>query len=203
MLLTRYVASGLSSSNAKAQNYLAFAQSQLDYTLGKNPMSVPYVVGLHPNSPINPQSAMSSGGDNLNEINTSPPLSQGNTYVLYGGVVGGPDSFDRYFDIRSDWVETEVALDYMAPLMTLTAMHIITDNSDPYYTQVTPGANLKVKPKGQPCDDAISAGCSRDRLSLGGKIALGLVLGITGLVILGLLGVWLWAIRSRRGSIKA
>ncbi|KAE9410328.1 glycoside hydrolase family 9 protein, partial [Gymnopus androsaceus JB14] len=203
MLLTRYVAAGLSSSNDKAQNYLSFAQSQLDYTLGKNPMFVPYVVGLHPNSPINPQSAMSSGGDDINQVDTSPPLSQGNTYVLYGGVVGGPDQYDRFFDIRSDWVETEVGMDYMAPLLTLTAMHIITDNSDPYYTQVQVGAYNTVKPKGQPCDDAISAGCARHHLSTGGEIALGVVLGVTGFVVLGLLGMWLRAIRRRRGSMKS
>ncbi|KAJ3937300.1 MAG: glycoside hydrolase family 9 protein [Lentinula lateritia] len=196
MLLTRYAASGLCSTNDKKATYLSFAQSQLDYTLGNNPMFVPYIVGLHPNSPINPHSAMSSGGDDIGQIDTSPPLSQGNTYVLYGAVVGGPDRFDRFFDIRSDWVENEVALDYNAPMLTLTAMHIVTDDTDPYFTQVTVGANEKVKPKGQPCDDAIQDGCSGHRLSEGGEIALGVVLGVVGLVVVGLLAVWLWKLRS-------
>jgi endoglucanase len=48
---------------------------------------------------------MASGGDNIAEINTSPPQE---AYVLYGAVVGGPDLRDRYFDIRSDWPQTEV-----------------------------------------------------------------------------------------------
>ena len=48
---------------------------------------------------------MASGGDDINHIDTSPPQE---AYVLYGGVVGGPDQKDRYYDIRSDWVEAEV-----------------------------------------------------------------------------------------------
>lgn len=163
-------------------------------------MFVPYVVGVHPNSPINPSSALSSGGSSVSTINTSPSLSQGNTYVLYGALVGGPDQFDRFFDIRSDWVETEPALDYNAPILTLTAMHIITDNTDPYFVQVEVGAYDKVKPKGQPCDDAIQDGCSGHRLSFGGQIALGVILGVTGLVVFVLLGMWIWTLWRRRSS---
>jgi hypothetical protein len=66
---------------------------------------VPYVVGSNPNSPVNPYSAMASGGNNTKEIDTSPPKE---AYVLYGAVVGGPDQNDRFYDIRSDWPETEV-----------------------------------------------------------------------------------------------
>jgi len=48
---------------------------------------------------------MASGGNNTKEIDTSPPEE---AYVLYGAVVGGPDQNDRFYDIRSDWPETEV-----------------------------------------------------------------------------------------------
>lgn len=48
---------------------------------------------------------MASGGNNISDINNDPPQE---TYVLYGAVVGGPDKYDRYFDIRADWPETEV-----------------------------------------------------------------------------------------------
>jgi hypothetical protein len=48
---------------------------------------------------------MASGGDDISKIDTVP---QQEAYVLYGAVVGGPDKKDRYFDIRSDWVESEV-----------------------------------------------------------------------------------------------
>ncbi|KAF8532240.1 Six-hairpin glycosidase-like protein, partial [Gautieria morchelliformis] len=79
----------------KVTAYQNFAQCQVDYVLGKNPMSAPYVVGSNPNSPSNPHSALASGGNDI-------------TYVLYGGVVGGPDCNDNFYDIRRYWPETEV-----------------------------------------------------------------------------------------------
>jgi endoglucanase len=48
---------------------------------------------------------MASGGNDINRIDTSPPQE---AYILYGAVVGGPDDKDRFYDIRSDWPETEV-----------------------------------------------------------------------------------------------
>ena len=77
--------------------------SQSDHFL--NNLTVPYVVGMNPNSPRNPHSAMASGGDDISNINTSPPAE---AYTLYGGVVGGPDKRDRYYDLRDDWPQTEV-----------------------------------------------------------------------------------------------
>lgn len=65
----------------------------------------PYVVGSNPNSPANPHSAMASGGNDVGNIDTDPAQE---AYVLYGAVVGGPDSKDDFYDIRSDWPETEV-----------------------------------------------------------------------------------------------
>ena len=70
-----------------------------------NGILVPYVVGMNPNSPRNPHSAMASGGDDISNINTSPPAE---AYTLYGAVVGGPTKQDRYYDLRDDWPETEV-----------------------------------------------------------------------------------------------
>ncbi|KAJ7904387.1 glycoside hydrolase family 9 protein [Mycena olivaceomarginata] len=189
MLLSRY-AQTASTADKKA-SYTKFAQSQLDYVLGKNSMSVPYVVGSNPNSPSNPHSAMASGGDDIGNINTSPPQE---AYVLYGAVVGGPDKHGRFFDIRSDWPETEVALDYNAPLLTLAAMHVMNDSNDPFYTSLKAGAYDKVKPSGQPCDAAISDGCSGHKLSKAAIIALAVVLSVVGLLILGLLA---WYLRIR------
>lgn len=64
-----------------------------------------YVVGINPNSPQNPHSAPASGGTDIDRINDQPPTE---AHVLYGAVVGGPDKDDKYWDIRSDWVQTEV-----------------------------------------------------------------------------------------------
>jgi endoglucanase len=57
---------------------------------------------------------MASGGDDINNIDTSPPQE---AYVIYGAVVGGPDRKDKFYDIRSDWPETEVPPPLNRPLI--------------------------------------------------------------------------------------
>ncbi|KIK08366.1 glycoside hydrolase family 9 protein [Laccaria amethystina LaAM-08-1] len=181
MLLHRF--SPIASTTAKKAAYLDFANRQVNYTLGKNSMSVPYIVGINPNSPSNPHSAMASGGQDITQIDTSPAQE---AYVLYGAVVGGPDDRGRFFDIRSDWPQTEVALDYNAPMLTLAAMHVLADTNDPYYTSLKAGAYDKVKPQGFPCDPVFSQGCQGPHLSKSGLIAMALVITVVGLIILGL-----------------
>ena len=66
---------------------------------------VPYVVGVNPNSPSNPHSALASGGFDVDKIDSDPAQE---AHILYGAVVGGPDKKDRFYDIRSDWPQTEV-----------------------------------------------------------------------------------------------
>jgi endoglucanase len=51
-------------------------------------------------------SALSSGGNDIGNIDTIPAQE---AYVLYGGVVGGPDRDDKFWDVRSDWVQNEVS----------------------------------------------------------------------------------------------
>ncbi|KAJ7086757.1 glycoside hydrolase family 9 protein [Mycena epipterygia] len=208
MLLTRYAQ--MASTSDKKASYAKFAQNQLDYVLGKNSMSgspsrlasncriplntrvVPYIVGSNPNSPANPHSAMASGGTDIGQIDTSPPQE---AHVLYGAVVGGPDRHDRFYDIRSDWPETEamqVALDYNAPMLTLAAMHVLNDTNDPFFTSLQAGAYDKVRPSGQPCDAAISTGCGGPTLPRAALIALAVILSVVGAVILGLTLWYLW-----------
>jgi hypothetical protein len=80
-----------------------------------------YLVGAHPNSPQNPHSAPASGGTEILHIRTSP---QSEAHVLYGALVGGPLSDDKFWDWRDDYIETEVALDYNAMIPTLAAMQV-------------------------------------------------------------------------------
>ncbi|KAH9059033.1 family 9 glycosyl hydrolase [Lactarius vividus] len=143
MLLTRYAQ--IATTQEKTRNYLH-----------------PTVVGSNPNSPANPYSAMASGGNDTNTIDTSPRQE---AYVLYGAVVGGPDNKDNFYDIRSDWPETKVALDYNAPMLTLAAMRVLNDTSDPT------GAFSAYKPDGKPCDAAFSC---HHGLSKGAKIGIGI-----------------------------
>lgn len=142
---------------------------------------------------------MASGGDNISAIDTSPPVE---AYVLYGAVPGGPDKNDKYWDLRGDWIESEPAMDYNAPFLTLAAMHV-SDSADPYYTALQAGAYDSVKPSGTPCDDAYPCKKSgHGGLSNVGKIVLGVVLGLVGLVIVVLLSLWLWYGMRRRGKAQ-
>ncbi|CAG8493287.1 5349_t:CDS:2 [Scutellospora calospora] len=130
----------IATSSAKSQAYINFAMSQIDYVLGKNPINVPYVIGVHPNSPQNPHHAGASGGIDVNNLN-NPPQTQ---HILYGGIVGGPDQNDQYSDSRRDYIQSEVALDYNAAFQGLMAYQTINSHSDPYYVNVPPG---RPKPK--------------------------------------------------------
>lgn len=165
---------------------------------------VPYVVGTHPNSPSNPHSAISTGYAPPNGSLSAPDdldaVPAEEAYVLYGGVVGGPDAQDRFWDLRADWAQNEVALDYTAPLLTLAAHALVAGAGDPYYTQVRAGAYDEVRPRGAPCDAAVRTGCSGPQLSRAGKIAMGTVVGVVGLVIVGLAAYWVYV--ARRASAK-
>ncbi|KAF9451625.1 glycoside hydrolase family 9 protein [Macrolepiota fuliginosa MF-IS2] len=183
MLLTRYAP--YASSNDKRVAYLKFAQSQVDYTLGNNSMSAPYVVGVNPNSPSNPHSAAASGGNDASTIDTNPVNT---AYVLYGAVIGGPDANDKFFDIRSDWPQTEVGLDYNAPLLALAAYNTMQTTVDPFYTSLKAGAY--VKPAGFPCDAVFSQGCPSPKLSPGARVAMAIGITIVGLILIGLVAYW-------------
>ncbi|KAI0751507.1 Six-hairpin glycosidase [Daedaleopsis nitida] len=205
MLMARYVSAGIATSTINQNRYQAFAQGQLNYALGKNPMSVPYVVGTHPNSPQNPHSAISTGyspsGSGSSALSAPDDLDsdpQQEAYVLYGGVVGGPDPGDRFWDLRSDWVQNEVALDYTAPLLTLAAHALVSGAGDPYYTQVRAGAYDEVRPAGAPCDAAVQTGCKRGGLGKGATIAIAVVVTVVGLVVIGLGGYWIWTVKQAR-----
>jgi len=51
--------------------------------------------------------------------------------------VGGPDYYDNFYDIRNDYRQTEVALDYNAPYQSLLAYQISIGASDPPYVNIT------------------------------------------------------------------
>jgi endoglucanase len=122
-------------------------------------------------------------------------------HVLYGAVIGGPDKNDNYFDIRDDWPQTEVALDYNAPLLTIAAASVMTESEDPYFTRLQEGAYASVKPSGMPCDAMYPCKGGSGGLSRAGTIALAVVLSVVGvLIVLALLYLFLV---SKRKNAKA
>lgn len=160
-------------------------------------MSISYIVGTNPNAPTNPHSAPASGGTDIGNLDSDPTEE---VHVLYGAVVGGPNAQDKFWDLRSDWPQTEVALDYNAPLLTLTAYSLLASSpADPFYVTLQSGAYERVKPSGTPCDAAFPCGKHGLGLSKGGQIAVGVVISVVGLGIIGL-GVYMWLLRRRRGK---
>lgn len=77
-------------------------------------------------------------------------------------------------------------------MLTLAAMHVLNDTSDPFFTSLQAGAYDKVRPAGQPCDAAISAGCGGPTLPKAAVIALAVILSVVGAVIIGLLLWYIW-----------
>ncbi|KAF9360540.1 hypothetical protein BGX26_008960 [Mortierella sp. AD094] len=94
-----------SATMDKILSYKEFTLKQTRYLLGDNPEKTPYIVGVHPNSPANPHSALAAGGKGTDSIDTYPVKE---AHVLLGALVGGPDKCDRFFDQRSNWRQNEV-----------------------------------------------------------------------------------------------
>lgn len=101
-----YAESGVCPDN-KVQKYKDFAKSQIDYALGSSGRS--FVVGYGENYPRNPHHRTAHGSYTNN---IGDPANT--RHVLYGALVGGPDSNDGYSDDRSNYQLGEVACDYNA-----------------------------------------------------------------------------------------
>jgi endoglucanase len=166
-----------------------------DYLLGKNPMNCPYIVGVHPASPQNPHSALASGGNDIATIDSVPEQE---AHVLYGAIVGGPDLHDRFYDVRSDYIQTEAALDCKfcpqrvskaeigidnAPLVALSAYQVLTTQNDPFYVTLDPSTRK------HPVKGHGSSG-----LSKGAIIAIAVIAAIASILLIGLLT---WCCRKR------
>ncbi|OAQ30338.1 Six-hairpin glycosidase, partial [Linnemannia elongata AG-77] len=123
-------------TRGKIEAYRSFASRQVRYLLGDNPEKTPYVVGVHPNSPTNPHSSLASGGRSTDSIDTEP-LKE--AHILLGALVGGPDKNDRFQDLRSNWRQNEVALDYNAPFTSLMAYQVMTSHDPPPYATIAAG----------------------------------------------------------------
>ena len=94
-------------SKDKKDTYHNFAKNQIDYALGSSGRS--YVIGYGENSPENPHHRTAHGAYSNNIA--EPAQTR---HILFGALVGGPDSGDNYSDDRSNYINNEVACDYNA-----------------------------------------------------------------------------------------
>ncbi len=86
-----------------------WAEGQMEYIMGKNPMNRPYIVGYSDTAASHPHHRAAHGSLDLN---MDHPADQ--THVLWGALVGGPDGGDWHRDITKDYIYNEVAVDYNA-----------------------------------------------------------------------------------------
>lgn len=105
-LMAVYADSDVCSSDMK-DKCNNFAKTQIDFALGSSGRS--YVVGYGENSPKNPHHRTAHGAYSNNIA--EPAETQ---HILFGALVGGPDSGDNYSDDRSNYINNEVACDYNA-----------------------------------------------------------------------------------------
>jgi len=77
-------------------------------------------------------------------------------------------------------------------MLTLAAAHVLNDTHDPFYTSLKAGAYDKARPKGKPCDAAISDGCAGGHLSTPITIALAVAVSAVGAAVLALLAFWVY-----------
>jgi len=98
-----------------------FVKDQTGYILGDTGRS--YMVGFGVNPPQRPHHRGSSCRSPITspcgDAEKNSPAA--NPQILYGAVVGGPNSNDQYNDARDDYISNEVATDYNAGFQSAVA----------------------------------------------------------------------------------
>lgn len=104
------------SAHFSASQIYAFAKSQVDYILGNNPMKMSYMVGFgskYPQQLHHRGSSIPSIHTHTAKVDCNQGYSswyssnQPNPNVHVGAIVGGPDSNDRFNDVRSEYSHSE------------------------------------------------------------------------------------------------
>lgn len=97
------------TDTVKKTRYQNFVKSQINYILGSNPRNSSYVVGFGNNPPQHPHHRTAHGS--WCALMNQPANHR---HIIYGALVGGPDSNDAYNDAITDYICNEVACDYNA-----------------------------------------------------------------------------------------
>lgn len=97
----------------KDPTILAFAEKEIDYVMGNNPLSLSYVIGFGTRQVRQPHHRAANGWTYADPGGIEQPAK----YELTGALVGGPAQDDSFNDRTSNYTQTEVALDYNASLI--------------------------------------------------------------------------------------
>lgn len=101
-----------------------WALGQMEYIIGDNPINRSYVVGYGDNAAKFPHHRAASGLTKCED-------TAEHKHVLYGALVGGPDTDDLHIDETKDWIYNEVTIDYNAAFVGAAAglYHFFGDES--------------------------------------------------------------------------
>ncbi|MDO4864785.1 MAG: glycoside hydrolase family 9 protein [Ruminococcus sp.] len=94
---------------SEASTYMDFAETQVNYALGDNPLNQSYLIGYGDKYPQNPHHRTAHGS-----WKNSMKDPSHTRHILYGALVGGPAEDGSYKDDREDFICNEVATDYNA-----------------------------------------------------------------------------------------
>ncbi len=108
LLIDKYKNDGKPGENSK------WAESQMQYIMGDNPLNRCYIVGYNDNSVKYPHHRAASG-----LLEAEDPREH--KHILWGALAGGPGGDDTHTDITSDWVGNEVTIDYNAAFVGASA----------------------------------------------------------------------------------
>lgn len=92
---------------------LAFAEKQIDYVMGNNPLGLSYVIGFGAKQAKQPHHRAANGWTYADPGGINQPAK----HELTGALIGGPDANDQFNDQTNNYQQTEVALDYNACLV--------------------------------------------------------------------------------------
>lgn len=133
----------------------AWAQQQIDYLLGDNPLGKSYMMGFTDTYALQPHHPAGHGS-----MTGQPDDPPENLHIIWGALVNGPSDGDNHVDRRSDYGANEVTIDYNASFLAAIAAHYhlrgqgqcplpdfppIEPPADEFYTR------SKINSRGNPC----------------------------------------------------
>ncbi|KAL7229248.1 hypothetical protein ACSBR2_007866 [Camellia fascicularis] len=136
-----------------------FATSQIDYILGANPMNMSYVVGYGNKYPKHVNHRGASIPHDKNKYSCTGGWKwrdsrNPNPNTIRGAMVGGPDRFDRFQDIRTNFSYTQPTMagnaGLVAALVSLTASGGYVIDKNTMFSAVPPLYPLRPPPPPPP-----------------------------------------------------
>lgn len=95
------------NNDGKPGPYSEWAEGQMKYIMGNNPLDRCYIVGYNEKSVKYPHHRAASGL-------LSAEDTREQRHVLWGALAGGPDGQDNHNDTTNDYIYNEVTIDYNA-----------------------------------------------------------------------------------------